>query len=327
MRTLPLPHSDLKVSRAIFGTSRLGGTVHRYDRKEALAILRMAAEAGINCFDTADLYGQGNSERLLAEAFRSRRDGVLIATKGGYVLTGKGKLLAKVKPLVRKLIGSRPGLAKAASRARAAQIRQDFSPRYLASALDASLRRLATDHIDIYQLHSPDSLTLDTDEVWSFLEGARQAGKIRAFGASALTWDDARLCLGRGASIVQVDACTFPTGGAAALAEECRAAGTLTVARQVFGLLRRPLESCGRSETAAGEAPLQVLQRHGEPHEVLQRYFYHHAPFDAFLLATTRLDHLKANLAALARPPLEAPDAAELRAALGHAPESPASSH
>jgi len=206
MKHVHLPGSDLRISQAVFGSSRLGGTVERYDKSEAIRILCEAAESGITTFDTADIYAQGNSEKLLGEALRSRRDEVVIATKGGYVCSNKLRLLARLKPFVRKFIKKRGGMAKMAGKVRGSQIVQDFSADYLTRMVEASLRRLKTDRIDIYQLHSPDREVLKRGEVLETLQGLKTAGKIRTYGASLLSWDDLPLCYGKGVSFVQLEA-------------------------------------------------------------------------------------------------------------------------
>src|SRR6185436_2818237 len=120
------------------------------DEAQSLDALAAAFDAGINFFDTADLYGYGESERLIGRAFASRREKVIIASKVG-MLDATGK--------------------------------QDFTPARIEKALDASLERLQTDYIDLYQLHSPplDALGKETLAV---LDEAKTKGKIRCIGIS-----------------------------------------------------------------------------------------------------------------------------------------------
>lgn len=312
MKRIHLPQSDLLVSQAIFGTSRLGGTIERYDKKEAIAVLQAAADGGINCFDTADIYGQGNGERLLSEALSKRRDEIIIATKGGYVLSGKGLLLAKIKPFVRSFLKGRPALVKAAGRARGSQMRQNFSRQHLTSAINASLKRLRTDRIDLYQLHSPDISTLVDGEVFGILGDLKAAGKIRAYGASLLQWEDAAYCFGQGLSWIQVDGGILAGKPAAGFCQECHDAGIAVIARQAFGsgLLSRDPDSWTAEEfggnleamAAARERSLQLRQA-GDPFSALLHQLAHKSPFDGFLISTTRLTHLRANLAAISSAP------------------------
>src|SRR4029077_5668762 len=125
---------------------------------------------GINFYDTADMYSQGECEALLGQAFRSQRDKVIIATKGGYCLPAQRKLIARVKPLVRpvaRMLGiKRENLPSSVT----GTLSQDFTPQYLVQALEGSLRRLQTDYLDIYQLHSPPAPVIQSGEFIETLE-------------------------------------------------------------------------------------------------------------------------------------------------------------
>jgi len=319
--TVEVPGTGVRISRAVFGTSRLGGTIERFDRRESLRILAAAAAAGVTTFDSADIYGQGNSERLIGEAFRDRRSEVVLSTKGGYVLRGKARLLSKIKPLVRRVLKHRPGMLKAAARARGSQMAQDFSEGHLVAALEASLTRLGTDVIDLYHLHSPDRQTLADGRAFEVLEGMRRAGRIRAYGASLLSWDDLPLCFDKGVSFVQLEADLLTGTGHRAALEAARQAGILVIGRQPFGsglLARDPagltVDDFGgdndRYQRAVGR--IGSLRESGDPFATLLRYLTHHSDFPAFLFATTSLRHLEANLAAIQQPPLGKAVAAEL---------------
>ncbi|MGA2685002.1 MAG: aldo/keto reductase [Verrucomicrobiota bacterium] len=160
-----LGETGLRVSEIGFGTWGLGG-----DRKGAVAYgpandevsrtaLQTACDLGINFFDTADLYGFGHSEELLGEVFSPRRNSVIIATKGGFADSGE----------------------------------QDFSVEHLRRALEASLRRLRSDYVDLYQLHSPSIATLrEQPEIVELMAELHAAGKIRAWGFSARSPEEAR---------------------------------------------------------------------------------------------------------------------------------------
>ena len=133
------------------------GTV---DDRESKRAIHVAIEHGITLFDTADLYGCGHSETVLGTALRDKRDNVVIASKFGY----------RIDPAKKECTGH-------------IQL-----PKELESALDASLSRLRTDYIDIYQLHlrhCPSSLAVD---IQAGLEALADKGKIRAYGWST---DDA----------------------------------------------------------------------------------------------------------------------------------------
>jgi pyridoxine 4-dehydrogenase len=147
---------DLIVGRLGFGAMRITG--HGVwgppaDRAAALRLLRRAVELGVTLIDTADSYGPGVSEDLIAEALALYRPGLVIATKGGLTRPGPGEW------------------------------RRDGRPTHLRAACEASLKRLRTDRIDLYQLHSPDPRVPLDDSVGALVQLQRE-GKIRHIGVS-----------------------------------------------------------------------------------------------------------------------------------------------
>jgi aryl-alcohol dehydrogenase-like predicted oxidoreductase len=190
MKRRPLGRTGLLVSEIGFGGSRIGGLMSRGSTDSGVATLHAAFDAGINFFDTADMYSQGEGEALIGRAFRDRRDQVIIATKGGYLLPARRHLLAKIKPLVRPVVRWLGIKREHLGGGIAGQLSQDFSASYITQALDASLKRLQTDYIDVYQLHSPSPADIATDgflETVHTLEKLRKDGKIRSFGFAADT--------------------------------------------------------------------------------------------------------------------------------------------
>jgi aryl-alcohol dehydrogenase-like predicted oxidoreductase len=157
--------------------------------------LQRALDAGITFFDTSDMYCQGESEALLGQAVRGRRTQVVLASKVGYCLPAQRKLVARVKPLVRPVI-KRLGIKREylPSTVRGS-LSQDFSAAYIVQAVERSLKRLQTDYLDLYQLHSPPREVLESGEFLAPLEQLKREGKVRFFGVSCETADDAALCL------------------------------------------------------------------------------------------------------------------------------------
>jgi pyridoxine 4-dehydrogenase len=150
---------ELSVNRLGFGAMRLTGEGiwgPPRDRKKALAVLRRAVELNVNFIDTADSYGPGISEGLIAEALFPYPKGVVIATKGGW---------------------DRPGPD---------QWTHDASPAHLRKAVEGSLRRLKLERIDVYQLHTPDPVVSFDASVETLAE-LRNEGKIRLVGLSNVT--------------------------------------------------------------------------------------------------------------------------------------------
>src|SRR5215475_10656935 len=142
---------DLAVNRLGYGAMRVTGSGiwgPPADKAAALRTLRRVIELDVNLIDTADSYGPGISEELIAEALHPYPSGLIIATKGGW---------------------ERPGPS---------QWTHNASPNHLAKAIDASLTRLRLERIDVYQLHVPDPAVSYEASVET-LARARQAGKIR----------------------------------------------------------------------------------------------------------------------------------------------------
>ena len=153
MRYRPLGDSGLMVSVVGLGCNNFGG---RLDLERTRAVVEAALAAGVTLLDTADIYGgQGGSEELLGQVLGGRRDEVVLATKFGMDMHGKNG--------------------------------EDFgargSRRYIRRAVEASLRRLRTDHIDLYQYHEPDGLT-PISETLAALHELVTEGKVRYIGGS-----------------------------------------------------------------------------------------------------------------------------------------------
>ncbi len=164
-------NTGLKVSAVGFGTWTVAtGWWGINDDDFARRLMRQAYDFGINFFDTADTYGNGKGETLLAEALGDVRDKIVIATKGGYDFYTYGNQRRGQK-----------------------EIPQDWSPAYIREAVEGSLRRLQTEHIDIYQLHNAKMDCLTRDDLFGELEKLRDAGKIRCYGAAlgpAIGWQE-----------------------------------------------------------------------------------------------------------------------------------------
>ncbi|MGC6427790.1 MAG: aldo/keto reductase, partial [Akkermansiaceae bacterium] len=318
-----LGNSGVAIFPAVFGTSRLGGTVAHYDKQESLRILDEVLDSPVNCVDTADLYAQGNSEKLIGEATRKKRDKVVLATKGGYVLSGKAKLLSKLKPIVRKFLPARPAMKKAVGSFRGAQTNQCFTGGYLRKSLEASLRRLQTDYLDIYQLHSPDTETLRKGEVFETLKAFQKEGKIRTYGVSILSWNDVSSCVEGEATFVQVEADLIGEGAERArMIRETAERGTSLIARQAFGsglLARSPqdwtVDDFHGDEARLGRARerVETLKKIGDPFDEVMNFLLLGSTFPAFLFATTNRGHLANNLAALRAALNDPGDFAELK--------------
>ncbi|MGH2785561.1 MAG: aldo/keto reductase [Actinomycetota bacterium] len=163
MDKITLGRSGLDVTPIAFGTWALGGDWGPTDKDTATAAVRSARDLGINFFDTAQAYGFGVSEEMLATALRDdlthRRDEIIIATKGG------------IRPVDGGIV-------------------RDSSPAFLREGVDASLMALDVDYIDLYQVHWPDS-QVAFEETAAALQEIFDEGKIRHIGVS--NFDDKQM--------------------------------------------------------------------------------------------------------------------------------------
>src|SRR5580692_5065505 len=153
MRYRPLGHSGLLVSVAGLGCNNFG---RRLDTEATRSVIDAAIDAGITLLDTADMYGTGRSEEILGEGLAGRRDQVVLATKFGHSGSDMGY-----------------GPAAGAKGGRS----------YIRRAVEHSLRRLRTDYIDLYQIHTPDPVT-PIEETLEALSELVRAGLVRYIGHS-----------------------------------------------------------------------------------------------------------------------------------------------
>ncbi|MBI4417106.1 MAG: aldo/keto reductase [Euryarchaeota archaeon] len=151
--------TELEVSEVGLAVWPLSTDVWKGSDDEALAVLKKAYDLGVNFFDTADVDGHGRGEELLGKAFAGNREMVVLATKVGYDFYND------------------PGANGVAGARR-------WDPEFVRYAVEQSLGRLGTDFIDILQVHHPTLEAVQDDALWQTLEGLRDEGKIRYFGAA-----------------------------------------------------------------------------------------------------------------------------------------------
>ncbi|HYA44334.1 MAG TPA: aldo/keto reductase, partial [Acidimicrobiales bacterium] len=208
--------SGIKVSALGLGTWAIGGLMTGADGRDtgwgavdddvSVAALRRAFELGVTLYDTADTYGAGHAEKILSQALGAHREEIVVATKFGWTFDE----------------GVRRGIG------------MDVSPAYMRHALEASLRRLGTDWVDLYQLHVGELGDPEADEVAATLEQLLKQGKIRAFGWStdnperAARWGERGTC-----SAVQHNINVFQD--APAVLEACQRYGMASVNRGPLG--------------------------------------------------------------------------------------------
>ncbi len=235
-------NTDLKVSEFGLGCARVGG-IFQGDAQSFLRLFSAAADSGINFFDTADMYSQGESEVLLGKAFRKQRSRIIIATKAGYCLPTRRRFAARIKPLLRPLIRAlkiRRDRLPSGSRG---ALTQDFSPAYLRQAVEGSLRRLRTDYVDLLQLHSVPLDVVMSGEWEPVLDDLKRSGKIRHYGLSVDALDAGLAGLQySGVASQQCVLSLLEQGSARELIPRAHAQGVGIIAREILanGLLVKP---------------------------------------------------------------------------------------
>lgn len=163
MKYRQLGDTELKVSELSFGTWAIGGSWGTTKDDEALRGLHKAMEEGVNFFDTADVYGDGHSEELLAKATKGIEKEIHIGTK-----------FCRSKDIYNQ---------------------ETYSEKQVREFCEASLTRLQRDYIDLYQIHCPPLEILKNGEVFNVLDKLQQEGKIRHYGVSVETVEEGLFCL------------------------------------------------------------------------------------------------------------------------------------
>jgi aryl-alcohol dehydrogenase-like predicted oxidoreductase len=170
MKYRRLGKSGLQISEIGFGAWTIGldWWGKKIDDDEAVRMLKRAYDLGINFYETADMYGKGKSERLLARAFKDMRGEVIYSTKWGYDMYSAEQIGHSELP-------------------------QKHDPEFLQVALKKSLERLETDHVDVYSLHNPKMDAMQNDELFASLDDLVKKGTIKSHGVAlgpAIGWRD-----------------------------------------------------------------------------------------------------------------------------------------
>ena len=170
MKYRKLGKSGIDVSEIGFGAWVIGldWWGKKIDDDEAIRMLKRAYDLGINFYETADMYGNGKSEKVIAQAFKDMRNEVVYSTKWGYDMYNA------------KQVGHN-------------EIPQKHNPQFLDYALQQSMERLQTDYIDVYSLHNPKMDAIENDSLFLSLDSLAQNGKIKSHGVAlgpAIGWKD-----------------------------------------------------------------------------------------------------------------------------------------
>jgi 1-deoxyxylulose-5-phosphate synthase len=307
----------MRLGLGCVGLGSASGAGWRHD----VRLVEDAVDRGVTVFDTADAYGGGMSERVLGRALRHRRADVVLATKAGYRFRerslGEQSMRRAAAPVLARVRRPSGGSATEFSgrRPEGGYRDQDFSPPYLRQAVEASLRRLGTDYVDVLQLHGPARIC---PSLIDDLRDLTDAGKVRKIGVGAESVAVAAAVVATpGVEVVQLPfgvldpeaaEAVFPIAGSEV---EIWARGVLG-----GGLLKAAFE--GPAVRADPKWPrlsalLGLSRREGLAIDELAVGFVRaHGEVSTLLLGMTRREHLRRNLELMESPPLDAGLVAEI---------------
>lgn len=257
------------------GCSRLG-SINGATGLEARNLLHVALDEGLRFFDTSNIYGQGDSERYLGNVVGNRAD-CIICSKGGKYLSLQKRLAVPLKSAARIASRNFDGVRDSVGQARSQPLPSFWDGPFLSRSIEASLKRLRRDRIDIYFLHSPPTLALTRGEAIATLEWARQAGKIGLIGVSVddpcamkAALDDPRV------SVVQVPQ-RLGDSSYDDLILRAHRQGVPVIAREILGGAQG-YSVCNRPSVSVTQRITDVLR---QPEIALP------------LIGTTKIEHLK----------------------------------
>ena len=251
-----------------------------------------------------------NSETLLGKAFENKRDKVIISTKAGFLPSSLGAPAQYLIPFLRntrKLIYPFKKTLKKLSRKN-----QDFSHAHIRQSIEKSLARLKTEYIDIYLLHNPPADLIAEGEIFNILEELKSEGKIRFYGVSTRSIDDAVLCLDiPGISVLQIEFNLINQEASSKLFPflEKRQRGIIVKVPLARGLLTEN----GKVKTGSYSGKLTTMQKANLKNlkmetnkkilpEAAFRFILEHQPVSTLIAGTKSIKHLKENLGIITNP-------------------------
>jgi len=179
---LDSPFGGAQISRLVFGCAPAGGSV---GREQALRAMHRAHEAGVTAYDTARSYGYGESEEILGEFLRGKRDRVAVFSKAGIRSLGSGRTMSIAKDVARRVFSAFPALRAIARSGLGKQHHGgQFEPNELRDSVHDSLRALGTDRLDVLFLHDVPAEISRRDDVFETLERLVAEGKVLGLGVS-----------------------------------------------------------------------------------------------------------------------------------------------
>ena len=271
MEYITFGKTDLRPSKIGGGCSQIASLSTRHSPVEVRTTLIEAFDRGINFFDTADVYGQGDSERLLGKLFRNKRDKVIFCSKAGLTISLSQTFIRWVKPFAHPILRRWKTAGTQMMVARQQSEGQCFNSNYVRNQIESSLRRLKTDYLDLFLLHSPPKIVSSDENVFEMLEKLKRQGMIRFYGISCNTAEDAMAFMAReDVACLQVPANIMQSEVLNLVLPAAQEKGLAIISREPFGggaifsnaLFNKFCEA--RLNRAASRVVLQyLLQRNG----------------------------------------------------------------
>ncbi len=276
-----LGSSSLSVSVLGYGCSRIGSLATPASTAEMLSVMEDAVAGGITFFDTANVYGQGDSERTIAllEAKLGKR--LIVCTKAGLSVRVPPLLVRAAKPLVRPLIKRSRASRRSVQSARQTAERTNFDSGHILKQVHGSLRRLKRQELDLFLLHSPPASVLKTPEIFALLEHIREQGLAKHVGVSCRDLADVEICLEQ--PVVEVLQLPLPgevLNGASDILAQAEKQGVGVIAREVLSSVDK------ENQDGVEDALRRVVSMRG---------------VSTALVGMTSADHLHRNLSAIER--------------------------
>lgn len=306
MRMVRVPRLDREVSAIGFGCASLGSRISATDGRRAIS---RALDLGLNWFDAAPPYGDGNAEALLGQALRGQRDKVVICTKVGIDPPQVSLPARLIRPAARKVVAAFPSLRRAVSSARPTGTRAPIDPAAIEDSVTRSLRRLDTDYIDVLAVHEPTPQEAANAEIFHVLRRLVERGIVRAIAVAGEPASiEAAVSGGQPIDIAQFPDTPY-MGAAAALRTSLPAPAPMFVTHGVFG--------SGIIQTLSGmnierrASIIALAESHGidfsrSPGDLLLRFAFSNNPGGVVIISMFDISHIEHNIAAASLPPAPA---------------------
>jgi D-threo-aldose 1-dehydrogenase len=192
MKIITLRNTDIQTTTLGFGC---GGLMRIPTERRRQRVLAEAFDAGIRHFDVARMYGLGKVESEVGAFIRGRREHFVLATKFGIEVKQASRIASAVQGVGRRVIAMLPALRRAVrKRSQSFYAPKNFDVATARRSLEESLRALQTDYIDIFLLHEPELADVKDTAVWEYLQRAKEAGLIRAWGVAGYPGQIGPIC-------------------------------------------------------------------------------------------------------------------------------------